>query len=91
MDRHLPVFATVLARALRGIPVAHRDGVGVHLHGAISIELAHAALSAIESERDRLRRLLDELAGGQSVRVPPARVRDRAMADIPDSSPPDFA
>ncbi|AZS70019.1 hypothetical protein DDE74_02785 [Streptomyces lydicus] len=30
MDRHLPVFATVvqLARALRGIPVAHRDGVG---------------------------------------------------------------
>lgn len=54
MDRQLPAFTTVvqLTRALRGIPVAHRDGVDVHLHGAVSIGLAHAALSAIESERD---------------------------------------
>jgi len=80
-----------IARTLSHVPIRHtEDGIPVTLDLAICLDLALAALSVVRPEMDRLSERIAELEGG-TVRVLPARFVTDAMAQIPDSLPPDFS
>ncbi|MFJ1900484.1 hypothetical protein [Streptomyces sp. NPDC088115] len=79
-----------VARALADVPIRYDDGVPVVLGLAVRLDMAHAALSALDPELERPRQGITEVAA-QPGRVLPAKFVTDAMAQIPDSLPRDFA
>lgn len=80
-----------IARALGPVVIGKHDGIDVTMSLAKRLEIAGIALSVLRPEMDRLRAGTAELDGGQSALVLPAKFVTDAMAQIPDSLPPDFA
>lgn len=80
-----------VARAIGNVPIRETDGVKVYLGPPHRGDMASAAISVIRPEMDRLRKRIAELERGQPARVLPAKFVTDAMAQIPDTLPPDFS